>query len=129
MRLQRGFGPNVCGSICSVELCTYDLSFFPCSIYPLQSSNTALSCGIFSFYFLLSANRTPNFVCTSWQYGFWSFQKWGIELERFLPKNQHTQRKLWNYENWCSVELSKIGHHFSNKVIEKLILMIFDIKN
>ena len=24
------------------------------------------------------------------------------KLERFLPKNQHTQRKLLNFENWIS---------------------------
>ena len=41
----------------------------------------------------------------------------GTKLDRFLPKNQHTQRKLLNFENWCSGELSKIGHHFSNKLI------------
>ena len=41
----------------------------------------------------------------------------GTKLERFLPKNQHTQRKLLNFQNWCSGELSKIGHHFSNKVV------------
>ena len=34
------------------------------------------------------------------------------KLVRFLPKNQYTQRKLLNFENWCSGELSKIGHHF-----------------
>jgi hypothetical protein len=27
------------------------------------------------------------------------------KLERFLPKNQHTQ--LLNFENWCSGEVSK----------------------
>ena len=26
--------------------------------------------------------------------------------------NQHTQRKLLNFENWVSGEVSKIGHHF-----------------
>ena len=43
------------------------------------------------------------------QYGLLSFQA-GVqtELERFLPKNQHTQGKLLNFENWCSGELSKI---------------------
>ena len=34
------------------------------------------------------------------------------KLERFLPKNQLTQRKLLNFENWCNGEGSKIGHHF-----------------
>ena len=35
-----------------------------------------------------------------WQYGLWSFQTGGRKLERFLPKNHHTQRKLSNFENW-----------------------------
>ena len=33
-------------------------------------------------------------------YGLWSFQMGGAKLDRFLPKNQHTQRKLLNFENW-----------------------------
>jgi hypothetical protein len=31
----------------------------------------------------------------------------GTKSERFLPKNQHTQKKLLNFENWCSEEVSK----------------------
>ena len=38
------------------------------------------------------------------------------KLGRFLPKNQHTKKKLFNFEYWCSNELSKIEHHCSNKV-------------
>ena len=41
-----------------------------------------------------------------------SFQTRGTQLERFLPKNQHTQRK---FENWVNGEVSKIGHHFSEE--------------
>ena len=52
-----------------------------------------------------------------WQYGLWSFQMGGTKLERFLPKNQHTQRKLLNFENWVNGEVSKIGHHLESKVI------------
>ena len=48
-----------------------------------------------------------------WQYELWSFQRGGTKLEIFLPKNQHTQRKLFNFENWVNGEVSKIGHHFS----------------
>ena len=48
--------------------------------------------------------------CPIWQYGLWSFQT--TKLKRFLPKNQHTQRKLLNFENWVNGEVSKIGHHF-----------------
>ena len=41
------------------------------------------------------------------------FSNGGTKLERFLLKNQHTQRKLLNFENWVSGEVSKIRHHFS----------------
>ena len=58
-------------------------------------------------------------MLTIWQYGLWSFQAGGTKLERFLPKNQHTQRKLLNFEFWINGELSKIGHHFSNKEINQ----------
>ena len=37
--------------------------------------------------------------CTLWQYGLCSFQTGGTKLERFLPKDQYTQRKLLNFEN------------------------------
>jgi hypothetical protein len=37
-----------------------------------------------------------------WQYGLWSFQTGGTKLERFLHKNQHTQRKLLYFENWIN---------------------------
>ena len=39
-----------------------------------------------------------------WQYGLWSFKTGYIKLERFLPKNQHTQRKFLNFENWTNGE-------------------------
>ena len=32
----------------------------------------------------------------------------GTKSERFLPKNQHTQRKLLNPENWFHWEVSKV---------------------
>ena len=45
---------------------------------------------------------------TLWQYGLWSFQTGGTKLERFLPENQHTQRKLLNFENLVYGEVSKV---------------------
>jgi hypothetical protein len=42
-----------------------------------------------------------------------------------LVENQHTQRKLLKFVNWCGGELSKIGHNFrkyralKNVVIKK----------
>ena len=35
------------------------------------------------------------------------FSTGGTKLERFLPKNQHIQRILLNFENWFSGEVSK----------------------
>ena len=37
-----------------------------------------------------------------WRYGNTGCGVWGTKLERFLPKNQHTQRTLLNFENWIN---------------------------
>ena len=37
------------------------------------------------------------------------FSSGGTKSERFLPKNQHTQRKLLNFENWVN----------ENKILQK----------
>ena len=57
-----------------------------------------------------------------WQYGLWSFQTGDTKLERFLPKNQHTHRKLLNFGFWINGKLSNIRHQFSIKKFEKMIL-------
>ena len=44
-----------------------------------------------------------------WQYGLWSFQMGYTKLERFLHKNQHTQRKLLNFENWTNGEPQQLA--------------------
>ena len=46
----------------------------------------------------------------------------GYKIRKILPENQHTTRRLLNFENWCSGELSKFGHHFINKVILKMMV-------
>ena len=33
------------------------------------------------------------------------FSNGGTKLERFFPKNQHTQKKLLNFENWINGSL------------------------
>jgi hypothetical protein len=43
-----------------------------------------------------------------WQYWLWIFQTGGTKLERFSPKNQHTQRKLLPFENWDNGEVSNL---------------------
>ena len=45
--------------------------------------------------------------CILWQYRLWSFQSGGTKSERVLPKNQHTQKKVFNFENWTNGEVSK----------------------
>ena len=44
------------------------------------------------------------------------FKAWSTKLEKILPKNQNTQRKLLNFENWTNGEVSKTEHHFSYNV-------------
>ena len=39
-------------------------------------------------------------ACSLLKYGLWRFQTGDTKLERFLLKNQHTQRKLLNFEFW-----------------------------
>ena len=56
--------------------------------------------------------------CKAWQYGFWSFPMGGTKLERCLPKNQHTQRKLLNFENWVSVKFS-LGLYWTSRPVRK----------
>ena len=54
----------------------------------------------------------------------------GTKLERFLPKNQHTQRKLLNFDNWTNGEHQQLARirdfkvdyfDFLSKKIEKLV--------
>jgi hypothetical protein len=63
------------------------------------------SCGNYSSY--LFYHNLP----ILWQYGLLIFQVGVTKLEKKMPKNQHTQRKWLNSENWWSGELSKIRHH------------------
>ena len=62
----------------------------------------------------------------------------GTKLERFLPKGQHTQRKLSNFENWSSGEVSKSAKspslltfkvNFLYQKISKFFSIFFSLKN
>ena len=53
------------------------------------------------------SDTSPSATLLLWQYGLWSFQTGDTKLERVLPKNQHTKRKLLNFEFWINGELSK----------------------
>ena len=62
-----------------------------------------------------------------WQYGLWSFQTGGTKLERFLPKNQHTQRKLLTFENWISGGLRSFQKSGSISM-QKIYIRQYDLK-
>ena len=62
---------------------------------------------------LVASPRILNWLL--WHYRLWNIKSRDTKLERFLHKKN--QRKLLNFENWCNGELSKIGNHFSIKVI------------
>ena len=49
--------------------------------------------------------------------GCWVFKGKDTKLERFLHKNQHTQRKLLNFENWVNGEVSKSAKIWLSKSI------------
>ena len=60
------------------------------------------------------------------------------KLERFLPKNQHTQRKLLNFENWVSGEMSKSAKspnlltfkvNFLHQKLSESFSIVFSLKN
>ena len=68
--------------------------------------------------------------CRVWHYRLWSFKSRDTKLERFLHKNQHTQRKLLSFENWTNREAQQFAKirafkvdyfDFSCKKIEKLV--------
>ena len=72
----------------------------------------------YHFHWFLSTSQGR--ILSDEQYGSTGcrvFKKGGTKLERFVSKNQHTSRKMLNFENWFSGDLSNIGHHFSNKMI------------
>jgi hypothetical protein len=52
------------------------------------------------------------------------------KLEGFLPKNQHTQRELLNFENWVNGDVSKSVKKCQNltfKII-RIFLIFFSIE-
>ena len=59
-------------------------------------------------------NTLKNVQRRLWQYESWSFQTRGTTLKRFLPKNQHSQRKLLNFENWVNGQVSKSAKKCQN---------------
>ena len=59
-------------------------------------------------------------------HGLLSFQNGETKFERFLPKNQHTQKKLLNFENWTNSDpqyLVKIRVFKVNHFILPLLLV------
>ena len=62
----------------------------------------------------------------------------GTNSESFLPKNQHTQRKLLNFENWVSGEVSNSAKspnllnfkvNFQRQKLSESFSILFSLKN
>ena len=70
----------------------------------MGQKNEVITGPFFNWGFNLALNLG---LCTLWQYWLWSFQTGGTKLERFLHKNQHTQRKLLNFEFWKELSCQK----------------------
>ena len=63
-----------------------------------------------------------------------SFQTGVTKLEKILPKNQHIQRKLLNFEKWCIGEVSKSAKIWLSKSMSKIknhknVFIYFSLKN
>ena len=58
-------------------------------------------------------------MCTVWHYRLRSFHERDTKLEKFLPKNQHTYRKLFNFEDWISGGL---------RSFQKVYIILYDIQ-
>ena len=74
--------------------------------------------------------------CLLWQYRLWGFSKGDTKSERFLPKNQHNERKLLNFEFWINGELSKSAKQkfyfqsqFSMSKIIRMFRNFFSLKS
>ena len=86
---------------------------FPICIYSGVLSILLIGLNLHSKLF--SCGITNMWVAS--QYGLWSFQMGGSNLERFLHKNQHTQRKLLNFKNWVDGEVKKSAKIWLSKSI------------
>ena len=52
--------------------------------------------------------------------------KEGYKIKRYLPMNQHTQRKLLNFENWVNREVLKVPKFdFQSQFSMSKIIQIF----
>ena len=82
------------------EVSNLEIGFFD-PLNDFKNNLTYNRKGLESFYNDLLTGVQYNVV---WQYGLWSFQTRGIKSERFLSKNQHTQMKLLNFDDWVNGE-------------------------
>ena len=55
--------------------------------------NTKGSCSLQSRYMKIAEKFSFSFSCVLWGYGLSSFLVGDTKLERFLPTNEHTQKK------------------------------------
>ena len=127
--------------VVSYDCHPYFISSLACSLEIANFETRISSCGLqisSGNFIVVWVKLNPEWQCSAWnwektllpvsvvwQYGLWSFQMGYTILERFLHKNQHTQRKLLNFESWTNGEPQNL------KISEfsKLIILIFYVKN
>ena len=64
------------------------IRLLPIKVFLTFFSSSLFSSSYLSMTTLVEHSEAQPIV---WKYGLWSFQTGGTKLERFLPKNQHTQ--------------------------------------
>ena len=84
-------------------LWSFTLSPFSCTRIQLTAVPSILS--TISLIRIAAYESRQNLSCFAvWHSRLWSFQGRDTKLEKFLHKNQHTQRKFLNFENWTKGE-------------------------
>ena len=112
-----------CISVKRIMSMVFKASFHHINKEKYNMNFALFSFSFFLFFFLLiflagayipginaSKFRLPSLlqaVSSEWQYGLISFQRKDTKSDRFLAKNQHTQRKFLYSFNWHSSKLSK----------------------
>ena len=80
-------------------ICTHSIHYMSIGMSILVALIKTISCTIFEVSPRPARKKKYKvYLWMLWQYGSWSFHAEGKKLERFLHKNQHTKRKLWNFE-------------------------------
>ena len=102
----------------SIQKCHYQTLYY--TVYTLPPHHLSPSNTNKSHQKGLDLSSTEAMAIRVVEYG-------GTKLERFLPKNQHTQTKLLNFEFWINGQLSKNANIWLSKS-SKSFSIFFSLK-